>query len=309
MVFKGLCLSGGGITGFVHLGVLDYLESKNLAKGITVVAGTSIGSVVGALFAIGMSSRTIFEKMVSVNHDILQYSTIQDFFTTFGMDSGEYFMAQLADIFLSNGTSPLLTFGELEKTCGKHLIITGTNVSKHSTTYFTPTSHPQMRILDAIRISISIPFLFSSVVYEKDLYVDGGISDNYPLEQCIKTVSENYPHLSNSIYCHVIGSCIESMNPRKISTIEDYIYSIFACCLKKNGKEQQEGTIYIPMTILETSSVEFDADVSKRTNMFQLGKRAADEFIDEKLYVRRAHLYEKTSVNTKQRKHQRSLSI
>lgn len=248
MVYKGLCLSGGGITGFVHLGVLKYLEEKHLTKKLNIIVCTSIGAVVGTLYAIGMSAQDIYETLLNITHDVLQYSTIDEFFNVFGMDSGEYFMAQLVDILISKGISPLITLADVQAIYGKCLVITGTNVSQHCTVYFSPNTHKDMRVLDAIRISISIPFLFSAASYKNDLYVDGGVTDNYPLHYCISAVAKAHPTLKNPAD-YVIGSYIESMSPRGIKNIEDFIYSIFACCLKRNREGIPSSTIFIPMTI------------------------------------------------------------
>lgn len=322
MVYKALCLSGGGITGFVHLGVIKYLEEKNLTKNLDTIVCTSIGAVVGTLYALGLSADDIYEKLSGVTHDILQYSTIDDFFNVFGMDSGEYFMAQIIDILIAKKISPLITLSEVKNQYGKQLVITGTNVSKHKTVYFSYETHGSMRVLDAMRISISIPFLFSVATYEGDFYVDGGITDNYPVLHCINLVANGNPEIRRPSD-YVIGSYVESMNPRLINNIEDYIYSIFACCLKKNSEEIPLSTIAIPIT--DISSVDFDVDVSKRKNMYEIGYVAAQKYIENTLYVQAGKyatnstnltnstltglLSDKSIVNSYKRKRIRSFSV
>src|SRR5690606_19291938 len=99
-MYKALCLSGGGVAGFVHLGVLEYLDEINVLKEIDTIVCTSIGSVVGALFAVGISVKNIYSRLADVDHRILQYDKLDDFLGAYGMDSGEYFMAQMVDIFI-----------------------------------------------------------------------------------------------------------------------------------------------------------------------------------------------------------------
>lgn len=277
-MYKGLCLSGGGITGFAHLGVLQYLEDKHLTNQIDVIVCTSIGAVIGILYAVGLKAKDIFKKLLSLNHDILQYSKINDFFTAFGMDSGEYFIAQLIDILIEHKVPPRITFQEIFTTYKKDIVITGTNVTQHKTVYFNRRDHPKMRILDAVRISISIPFLFSAVMFNKDIYVDGGITDNYPIHHCLQVVSDRYSYVKDATK-HVIGCYIESMNPKEIKNIEDYIYGIFACCLKR-AQDNLVKPCTINISITDVSSVEFDADERKREGMFQIGYNHAKAYIE-----------------------------
>ena len=61
----GLVLSGGGAKGAAHIGVLKYLEENGIP--IDYIAGTSMGSIVGGMYALGYSSREILELISSVD--------------------------------------------------------------------------------------------------------------------------------------------------------------------------------------------------------------------------------------------------
>ena len=277
-MFKGLCLSGGGITGFVHLGVLQYLEDVHLVHQIDTIVCTSIGAVVGTLFAVGLKPSIVNEYLLRINHDILQYNKVHEFFTAFGMDSGEYFIAKLIDILIENKIPPRITFGDVYTLFQKDLVITGTNISKHCTTYFNRHDYADMRVVDAIRISISIPFLFSAVMFNNDIYVDGGITDNYPISHCLNIIADKNTYMTDATN-YVIGCYIESMNPKEIRNIEDYIYGIFACCLKR-AQDKTVKPCTIDISIPDVSSVEFDADEVKRRKMFEIGYERAKEYIE-----------------------------
>lgn len=64
----------------------------------------------------------------------------------------------------------------------KQLYLTGTNLSEASLSVFSAESHPNMRVVDAVRISMSFPGGFAPVEYEGKLYADGGIANNYPIQ-------------------------------------------------------------------------------------------------------------------------------
>ena len=59
---KGLCLGAGGVKGFVHLGVLEFLFENDVR--FDMVCGSSIGSVVGAMYAMGQTPRQMLKNMV-----------------------------------------------------------------------------------------------------------------------------------------------------------------------------------------------------------------------------------------------------
>ena len=59
----GLALSGGGIRGIAHLGVLKALEEKNIK--VSIISGTSVGAMIGALYSHGYRPEFILEKIIS----------------------------------------------------------------------------------------------------------------------------------------------------------------------------------------------------------------------------------------------------
>lgn len=68
----GLALSGGAVRGMAHIGVLKYLEEKNI--DIDIVAGTSASSLVGALHAAGKRAGEIEEIALAIHwKDIIKY--------------------------------------------------------------------------------------------------------------------------------------------------------------------------------------------------------------------------------------------
>ena len=272
------------MTGFAHIGVLqkfyenDKIDGLNLLSRIDTFVGSSIGAVVSCLFAIGMTPLQIYNAFVEIDEQtVLKYSNVDLFFHSFGIDNGEYFMAHMVDIFIDMKVSPKITFSQFFTKFHKRIIFTGSNISKHSTEYFGPDTTGDMRVLDAIRISISIPFLFSAIEYNGNLYCDGGVTNNFPLQYTMKDFQSRHPMEDSSF--GVLGCNIESLPPKQILSIDDYIYNIFACSVKKDRQELSfhENTIII--SIQNTGSTDFSADTEKRKEMFDIGFAAADKYL------------------------------
>ena len=72
----GLVLSGGGAKGAAHLGVIKALEENNIP--IDYVAGTSIGAIVGSLYAMGYTADEMLELMLSDEFGYWQKGTVED---------------------------------------------------------------------------------------------------------------------------------------------------------------------------------------------------------------------------------------
>ncbi len=157
----GLVLSGGAARGFAHLGVLKALEENDIKPDI--VSGVSAGSIVGALYCDGNSP----EKILEMFQDKKLISLAEFRFRKNG-------------VLRATGLKKLLernlrakTFDDLETP----LIIGATNMRTGKGEYFEKGN-----LIDTILASSSIPVLFESAKINNDIYMDGGIVDNLPVE-------------------------------------------------------------------------------------------------------------------------------
>jgi predicted acylesterase/phospholipase RssA len=266
-MFTTIVLSGGGINGYCHLGFLDYLQRHDKTRYIETIYGTSIGAVIGLLYIIGFEPRELYDILVEIDsREIFSLSDVDEFFTKYGFDSGEYFMAHIVDILTKKMVSPIITFLQLKQQFKKSLIICGTNVTLHAAEYFSAETHADMKLLDALRITISIPFLFSAVSYKDNLYIDGFATDNYPLNKAIHDFNISKPFHQNNLEKYIIGCLITSMNPKQNDTIENYIFNMFACFRKKEHVNNY--TVYIT---LSSSPIQVDMTISEKKDLFDKG--------------------------------------
>ena len=84
------------------------------------------------------------------------------------------------------------------------------------TVYFNHINTPDCQVVDAILMSISIPFLFTPFKYENKLYLDGGLTNNYPIDY----FKDNIDNTLGILVHTPINKCYD------INNIEQYIYSI-----------------------------------------------------------------------------------
>ncbi len=160
----GLALGGGAARGMAHIGVLEILEREKIP--IDMVAGTSSGAVVGALYAQGKDSDFIKNQAIKLSQRKLA-SFIDPSLPRSGFIRGEKIKDLLATII---GGNIKFTDLKLPFACVATDIETGEEVV---------ISHGS--VPEAVRASISIPAIFTVVEREGRYLVDGGLVNPVPV--------------------------------------------------------------------------------------------------------------------------------
>jgi NTE family protein len=152
----GLALSGGSAKGFAHIGVIKVLEEAGIP--IDYIAGTSMGSIVGAFYATGKNIREI--ERIATTLDRKQLMQLIDFAFKGGLLSGEKLYA-----FIKTNLAGT-TFEE----CKIPLSVIATDLKTSEPVVFRKGD-----LWPALRASISIPSIFAPVAHENALLADGGL--------------------------------------------------------------------------------------------------------------------------------------
>ncbi|MBU1699260.1 MAG: patatin-like phospholipase family protein [Candidatus Eisenbacteria bacterium] len=189
----GLVLSGGGARGFAHIGTLKMLDSLQIH--VDVIAGTSMGGILGALYAIGYTGREIEEMVCATDWEeifsdspprstmpYIQKKDTGRYQLTFGFKgttpappSGLIF-GQKVSLLFSRLTFPLDGPGDFDRLpipyrCVAIDLVTGDQV------VLDHGSLPK-----AMRSTMAIPTIFSPVEWGDSLLIDGGSSNNLPVD-------------------------------------------------------------------------------------------------------------------------------
>ncbi|WP_243361485.1 patatin-like phospholipase family protein [Fundidesulfovibrio terrae] len=192
--FRNLVFKGGGVKGLAYLGALSVLEEEGVTDGVRRLCGTSSGAVVAAHVALGGKAGQLRSEMSrELLSGMLDGSAwpVRDF-TRLIRDFG-WFRGKRLSIWLKRHFEELsgvhnLTFAKLGQLARenperfKDLAIIATNVTHQCPHVFSPANTPDALVAEAIRASISIPFLFSATrLRSGELCVDGGLTWNYPI--------------------------------------------------------------------------------------------------------------------------------
>lgn len=158
----GLVLSGGGMRGMAHIGVIRALEDHNIVP--THIVGSSIGAIVGGLYAYGYSWNEMlsFFKAIQI-FDIKKYALNKP-----GFIDAEKFYDVLHSYIKEDDFSVLK----------KKLSVTATNILNGQLTVFDSGE-----LIKPILASAAFPGVFAPVNISNSYYVDGGVLDNFPVNQ------------------------------------------------------------------------------------------------------------------------------
>lgn len=187
----GLAMSGGGIKGAAHIGVIQALQEENIK--VDIVGGTSIGSIVAALYAMEYTPKEMlklfnyFSKLIFKNSAMYtdprgkKLLSIQ----AGGLYSGENiaFAIEEAGKYknikkLQDLKIPIVIPAVDLRDSEKYVF---TNMGKINDKYLNKAD-----ISIAVRASSSYPAIFAPCIYNKHKFVDGGILDNIPFEEVKK---------------------------------------------------------------------------------------------------------------------------
>lgn len=251
----GLALSGGGTKGLAHAGAIKFLEEKNIRPN--QIAGTSAGSIVGAMYAWGKTPEEILDFFKSIYLFHWKHIT----FTKAGLIDSEsfrdYFQAVFEDATLADLSIPTQ--------------ITATDMIRGQLKIF----EPETKIVDALISSSSFPGIISPYEINGNHYSDGGILNHFPTDLLRD---------SSDMIIGVYVSPINMITAKDLSSIRAVTTRAFDI-LSENSNitkfshcdwmiQPKELSIY---STFETNKVKMDT-------IFNLGYQAAKYSYENKIY-------------------------
>nr|WP_320192303.1 patatin-like phospholipase family protein [uncultured Desulfobacter sp.] len=187
--FKNLVFEGGGVKGIAYVGAMKVLEKEGILKNIKRVGGTSAGSINAVLFASGYSNQETLNVLNSLDFNDFKddnWGVLRDMKRLreeYGWYRGDFFRDWIAELLKKKTGRPNITFKALEEHSDRSLYVYASNLSTKFGEVYSPEHTPRMRVVDAVRRSMSIPLFFRAVRDDReDVFVDGGVINNYPVK-------------------------------------------------------------------------------------------------------------------------------
>jgi predicted acylesterase/phospholipase RssA len=171
----------------------------------------------------------------------LDMSEILNIFQSYGINSGtiiERFISEALTLKLGLGD---ISFLDLAKQTGRNFIVCVGNISKEREEFWCVDTTPSLSVIKAIRASCSLPIIFTPVLHRGDLYVDGGLYNNFPID-----------YFNSSNIADVVGVHVRSLSNNKVESMFSYINRLFTstmnvACRKNTPKYLADNVVYMDM--------------------------------------------------------------
>lgn len=280
-----LVLSGGTAKGLVHIGVLKVLEEQGIKPDIII--GTSMGSIIGGLYAIGYSAdelekltlATDWYKYLSNDTDlrkinIEEKNDFEEFVYNFPIEKrkptlgkGIIYGHEL-DLYLNKVTFPSIVYSSFDDFPIKFRAI-ATDIVNGEVYVFK-----NGLLSTALRASMSLPTLFEPVEYDGKLLVDGGILDNFGVDIALENGADI-----------IIGSNVGRImkKPDEFDSYKNLIAQLMMIQSKSKYKKYKDSVD----VLIESPVLNMGSRFDKSKEIIDIGYNTALKHVEELAAIKR----------------------
>lgn len=281
----GLVLSGGGAKGFAHIGVLKVLEEENIP--ISLISGTSIGNIIGALYSIGYNAAEIEEFVKEQDWSMLLTDDIdRRLKSRFKQDFEEKHPLELS---LNKKQKKLLLPAGLVK--GNNILNTFCGLMTHypdnidfselpipfSCVAYDLESAQEVVINSghlpkAVLSSMAIPGIFSPVEFGDNRFVDGGVINNFPVDVALDMGAD----IIIGVDLKQEGEKDQAVGESITTILRGIVYKLES---QKHNENREKADVVIIPDLKGITALDFDANLVD--SIISKGEQAARKHLSE----------------------------
>ena len=181
MTIKNIVFSGGALKGWAYIGTIRALnEYSTLRNQLENVAGVSIGSIFGLLYLLNIPWEYLLDKIMNLNFLDMIDINLDILLNTNSLILGKNFKEYVCEL-MSLKVDPEITFKKLYSSCNIKFTTCAINLSIGKFEYFNYLLTPDIKVIDAVMASASLPLLFPAYSINGNYYYDGGFINNCPV--------------------------------------------------------------------------------------------------------------------------------
>ena len=247
--------------GVASFGAVVALKRAGALRHVSTVVGTSAGALVAAALAVGRARSSLVDELSEAKY--APDFDLDNVRTGFGLDSGRHLDRWIRRILGDEA----YTFQRIQDEHGMRLVVCATNVNRRGPEYFGPDTSPDMDVALALRMSCSIPLCFSAVRHADSLYVDGAVSDNFPLEWAATH------HGGETM---TLGIAFKPRASHPARTLEAYVGALVECSTRRNyAARLPRGAHVLELDTGANSAFDFTMSRRRLRGLFASGARQA----------------------------------
>tara|TARA_Y100000746_G_scaffold229713_1_gene239870 strand:+ start:7248 stop:8186 length:939 start_codon:yes stop_codon:yes gene_type:complete len=241
---KYIVFGGGGQKGLLYIGAVkalrQYMNFDSVLKNVKGFCGSSVGAIFAVLMIMEYTEEEINEMvmpLVSSFDNVAPQMDVSLFISNYGFDDGSTLKKSLAKIIEFKGFSKEITLKAFQRFFNAEISFISTNLSTHEKVVLSASTFPDIKLVDALFMSMCVPFMFAPVHYNGNIYVDGclicNIPDIFPVhETMILCFDRSYFPISawSSYISQLITISVSLLEVKKQEMLESCAYSIMLKC-------------------------------------------------------------------------------
>jgi len=280
----GLVLSGGGAKGAVHIGIIKALEDNDIP--IDYITGTSIGAIVGSLYASGYSPNEMLDLFLSDDFYHWQTGKVEEqyqFFFRKNPNQPDFvkFMVPLDSLKINSSILPynlvnpiqmnqafIQLFAQANAQCGGNFnnlfvpfLCVASDVFRKEPIFFRNGD-----LGNAVRASMTFPLVFKPISVDSVPLFDGGIYDNFPINPMRKAFKPDF----------IIGSSVTGKKSKRMDEMNLIDFLENMVMQRPYYRINSDDGIILNFTLEDVNLLDFN----KSQTLFDMGYKAASEMID-----------------------------
>lgn len=270
--YDTLVLSGGSSKSLLIIGALQCLYDEKQIQEVNNYVGTSAGSMLGFLLAIGytpveimvyLCTHQLLEKLQSFDivamiqgRGASSFNTIQETLEKMTIDKLGY----------------LPSLQDIHDKLGKTLVCVTHNLTEDRTEYLSYKNYPHLPAVVAVKMSSNLPLIFENYKYGSSFYTDGGLSDNFAI-----ATGEKYGK-------KVLGICLgkDSVEFDPDMKILEFIYTLMFTPIKQTTANQiknaRQNTDIVQLIYKSMKVFNFNIPSKEKLDMFSAGYNQMHEW-------------------------------
>jgi len=206
-----LVISGGGMCGFLFIGSIKLLFELDIIKKFKFFYGTSIGSFIILFIILGWNLEELLKFSINFPIDSIIDFDIDTFIENYGLVPKINFETIIKKIITYKGFDENITFKDLYIQTSKEINFITYSLKNNNCLVINHINTPDLMVWEGLYMTASLPILIPPYIYNNNVYIDGGIIDNFPIDR-VKLENRS----------KIFGICMNSYTP-VWSNLEKYI--------------------------------------------------------------------------------------
>ena len=279
--------TGGSIRGGAYVGALRAMEELGLNNKCFV--GSSVGSILASLYAVGYNPDELEEIFNDINFDLfkdINFSFVKEFYISKGENFIEWLRDNIGrkyygDEYNSEESKPV-TFKDFKK----DIVILTTDLYKTEVKVFSKQTTPDFEVAQAVRISSSMPGLLKPTEYNSCLLVDGDLSRSWPIWKIVPSLME--------YDARILEFRLEGSKERcKMENTADYLNSVyttfsnFAADHVISTYKDRDKFDYIRLDSGDINITDFNLSLKGKKELYEMGYNTTINYFKNTLIAKK----------------------